>query len=405
VLLSLFTPTNNPQWLDEAYDSLLLQEHKEWEWVIVPNGPALNAPLPARITDDARVTVVPYRDRTEDLRIGALKRFACDACRGAAFVEFDHDDLLIPGILTDVAKELAKGAGFVFSDAAQFDFDAEQNLRSDVYSEEFGWESYPVRIYEHEVQAQRSFAVDARSLCQIHYAPDHIRVWSREAYYAAGGHNQTLLVGDDHDLVCRTYLAGVPFAHTGTCGYLYRNHQTQSYLRYNDAVQVQSQANCDKYLPELIKQWCKREKLNRVRLVNIYALNELKSLKTSSIGDVEAFNFLHRIPTKDVGELMAEVYRVLVPGGWFRSCTPSTSGFAAFSPVARSHWNKQAFRYFCNGRFWADMGKPPLAFQRVRCFEGYPEGNKGLGVHVYADLCALKGQRHCGPVGVQPFAE
>lgn len=37
-----------------------------------------------------------------------------------------------------------------------------------------------------------------------------------------GGHDASLPVTDDHDLLCRTYLAGVKFVHPPRCLYFYR---------------------------------------------------------------------------------------------------------------------------------------------------------------------------------------
>jgi glycosyltransferase involved in cell wall biosynthesis len=118
MLLSLITPTHKSDHLEETYRSLKLQSYDNWEWVLVPNG---KAQIPDTVTRDKRVRVV---EGGRDLHnVGALKKFACNAAKGDAFVEMDHDDLLRPGTaLSNIATKLIKGAGFVYSDTAVFRF-------------------------------------------------------------------------------------------------------------------------------------------------------------------------------------------------------------------------------------------------------------------------------------------
>ena len=91
--LSLFTPTHKPDYLVDAYSSLKLQTLTDWEWVILPNGKDVT--IPEVIRKDPRVKLVTTGNNSHN--IGALKRSACDATTGDILVEFDHDDLLVPG--------------------------------------------------------------------------------------------------------------------------------------------------------------------------------------------------------------------------------------------------------------------------------------------------------------------
>ena len=411
MLLSIFTPTSDLTFLEETYDSIRAQGYAtEWEWVIVPNGPTLAATLPPRITADANVRVVPYAEMPapeQSLKIGELKRFACDNCRGDVFVELDHDDLLVPGVLAEIAAKVAAGAGFVYSDDAQFRRE-NGTVTSHVYHSDYGWESYPFEAHGMQLKALRAFPATARSLCQIHFAPDHIRAWTRDAYYEAGGHDVSMLIGDDHDLVIRTYLAGVPFAHTGTCGYLYRNHPAQNYLKHNAAIQSQSATNCRKYLLPLIKEWCCRSKLPTFTIENRdndKLLKEIPGMQHDSVGHIRMVNCLHHTPQDMLRFFMEHVYRVLVPGGWFTSLTPSTRGPGAFVPTAQSYWNPHSFRFLTEDHYWKEWGKPHLSFQSVVTQDCYPAQNyadHGLW-HVSADLCAMKGQlHHPGRVYLRP---
>jgi len=50
---SVFTPTHRPNYLSDAYRSLCEQTRKDWEWVLVPNGP--KAYIPDALRKDPRV--------------------------------------------------------------------------------------------------------------------------------------------------------------------------------------------------------------------------------------------------------------------------------------------------------------------------------------------------------------
>src|SRR5690348_4542507 len=136
--ISVFTPTHKPDYLAEAHASLAAQQGVDWEWVLVPNGRAFE--VPERIRADARVRVVAAPDWIAKLGVGALKRFSCEQCEGDVLVELDHDDLLVPSALGKIAGAVSDGAGFVYSDFANFRADGS----CEVYDKAYGWESYAV---------------------------------------------------------------------------------------------------------------------------------------------------------------------------------------------------------------------------------------------------------------------
>lgn len=438
--LSLFTPTHDPSHLLDAWGSLQLQQGVKWEWILVPNGRCRPEDIPEQIAKDPRVRVVPFTaadsppaspwwrrtlDRLQHplrqpeasaapkVAIGALKLFACQQCRGRIFCELDHDDLLVPGVLQRVVELADRGAGFIFSDAANFL--GEQDHEPFGYDERFGWESYELQAYGRTVKATRAFPVTARSLCEIYYAPDHIRCWTRDAYFKAGGHDPTLSVGDDHDLMIRTYLAKVPFAHTGTCGYLYRRHSGNTFrARQQDVIRQQTD-NRDKYLWKLISEWCRRHSLDFLDLVQSERVIKdelgclqiepgqpfLQDIPDSSVGCVRAWGVVQFVPQELVPEFMNEVYRVLAPGGWLGMAAPSTDGRAAFAPPCRSWWNEFTFDFFTDSEHARMLPGLECRFQKVRCWTAFQDSSckqRHLS-YVYADLLALKGQRTPGWVG------
>jgi len=406
VLLSVFTPTNDVQYLDECLRSLEVQTYKDWEWVIAPNGKAADA-IPSKIAKHERVRIYPYQGPP---KIGAMKKFCCERARGEVYVELDHDDVLVPTILDKVAAAAKVGAGFIYSDAAVFVHDGQdkEKLLPIGYNEQWGWETYPFRVYGKEFLASRTFDLTARNLCEVYYSPDHIRCWSAEAYKQVGGHNAELEVGDDHDLICRTYLAGIKFKHTNSCGYLYRNHPGNTVKSHNSKIQEQQYANRDRYIYPLIDQWTARMKLGYINLTWDYEHlkfdddgNPVLVYDDSTVGSIRAYDFLHRLPQDKANAFMEECHRVLAPGGWLCLAAPSTDGAGAFLPHCRSYWNELSFDSWCIREYADMMGGTKGRYQKVRCFTQISTDRQIPNVpYVYADLCALKGQRQPGRVWI-----
>ena len=141
-MISLFTPPHDARYLGAAHDSLLAQVGAPaWEWVIVPNGNAVE--MPAAVRDDPRVRIVPAPAGLEREGVGALKHFACQHCRGDILFELDHDDLLAPTALAEVRDAVDReGAGFVYSDFCEFRADGS----SRTYLANHGWQQYEVEF-------------------------------------------------------------------------------------------------------------------------------------------------------------------------------------------------------------------------------------------------------------------
>jgi glycosyltransferase involved in cell wall biosynthesis len=425
---SVFTPTHRPDFINDAFESLLVQSDTDWEWVLVPNGGAV---IPDRIRAHSKVRIVPAPDWVSRLGIGALKRFACEQCAGDYLVELDHDDLLTPDALAKVNAAInATGAEFLYSDFSNFRADGS----CEVYDSAYGWQSYPFVLKGRSYTALRAFAPDASALHLIFFAPNHVRVWGRAAYQRAGGHDSTLGVTDDHDLVCRTYLTGAKFHYIPECLYLYRllPDGQNTYLQRNAEIQQKQQEVSNRYVYDLIAEWAKRSGLPMLDLGGAtgcpagYKSVDLRNadivcdiryglpVADSSVACIRAYDFLEHVPTcrdstcnhgadgkspKCVVGLMNEIYRVLAPGGWLVSRTPSTDGRGAFQdPTHVSFWNPNSFWYYTRAEQAKYVPGVRCRFQGTRIWQTFPtEWHKTHDIlYVYADLVALKGQRQPG---------
>jgi O-antigen biosynthesis protein len=413
--ISIFTPTNAERWLNTCYNSLCSQTYNDWEWVLTPNHMDPNL-IPERIRNDNRVRVIP-----SDLTgVGALKRFACEQCHGKLLVELDHDDRLTPNAL-DALSEAAKTTpdGFYYSDFVSLFPDG----RSEIYGSHYGWEGIPFEFEGEKHTAMRAFEPSARSLCEIYYTPNHVRAWSRRAYDLAGGYDANLAIGDDHDLVCRTYLAGIPFVRIPKVLYIYSSHPDSTSHKDNAAVQVQQRTNMARYTYPLIYEECKRHQKSMIDLglaaghrtgfqvLPFYfdgidaGFAKLQELPADSVGCFWVTDVLQRIPMTSIAEFFNLIYRALTPGGWVLFQSPSTddgeghAGRGAFQdPGHVSFWNVNSFWYYSHRDYAKHVRGLKARFQLVRCWTEYPTPwhKSNFIPYVHANMYALKGQRAPG---------
>jgi len=405
--VSLFTPTHNPQFLPDAYTSLLRQSVQDWEWVILPN--ANCGSLPVHIRADPRVVVISRPHAGTN--IGALKRAAADASSGDILVELDHDDLLMPGTtLQTICDKAHAGAGFIYSDNAAFRYKSaspsnlefDPDFRPFTYDPRHGWQTYPVHIYGRELLANRCFDVSPRTLCEIFYCPDHFRAWTRKAYYEAGGHNPKLAVCDDHELMIKTYLSGAKFTHTGGCHYLYRVFEHNTVKARNEQIQQTSRAHRRQYLSSLIDEWLRRTGFTKLDLSSLQRQgwrtdrHLLQGFGHSEHGHIVATNVLERMEGWQVREFMNEAYESLVPGGYLTVTVPDTRSAAAHSDVEwRSQFSAASMAPYTQKIMAERNGNIRCRFQQIDCVEVYPSDWHRDNGHKYLrfELMSLKGQR------------
>lgn len=401
MLLSVFTPTHNPTYLNEVWACLRKQTHQHFEWIVVPNGDMAEAvaAYAEQITEgDKRVRIITAPETIKG--VGALKKFACDQCQGSVYVEYDHDDLITDDCLATVHLAAAKGppVSFIYSDDVTMGFDGSPHK----FMTDFGWrhETWEYEGKHYHINKQPD--PHPRALCEILYAPDHVRAWTALAYKLVGGHNPALEVGDDHELIVRTYLKGVHFEHIQRPLYLHRlNKETTSQTSLEKISQTSWQTR-DRYLYALVAEWCRREKLPMFDLGGAHnspqgytpidkALPEgnpykgdvfavLEAMPDKSIGCVRASDFLEHIPPGDpVIRLMNLVYQKLVPGGFFLTHTPAIcdnagkAGRGAIQdPTHLSFWSPNNFWYFTNRDYSKFVPAIKCRFQTVRVFNYYP---------------------------------
>lgn len=395
--LSLFTPTHNPQYIKELWETIREQTFENWEWVIVANNGAKVE------IKDKRVKILNTPVGVDS--VGALKKFACENCTGDILVEVDHDDLLTSNCLEKLAEEFKDPeVGFVYSMNAKLgDFTP--------YNRAFGWEFKGFSYKGNALLAPIDFEPTAHSFSFIWFAPDHVRAWRKSVYNTIGGHNPEFDVLDDHDLLIRTYL-NTKVKFIPEVLYIYRLTGNNTFLERNAKIQTGTVELYNKYSYQLAERWCDLNDLPKIDIgggfnsPEGYISMDLKNadliadiskgipLPDNSVGIIRAHDILEHLPDKQF--IMSEIWRVLVDGGWLLSSTPSTDGRGAFQdPTHISFWNQNCFWYWTREEQAKYIYNDKIKFQEFRLETIFPtpwhkENNIS---YVIANLAAIKSDK------------
>lgn len=415
--VSVFTPSHSPRYLRDAWKSLSGQTHQNWEWVVGANGEnadLVEAVVAQETSGDSRVRVFRCPDTGN---IGALKRECCLRCDGDIVLELDHDDILTSDCLASVVEAVEKTGpmAFVYSD----DVTCNHEHQCAIFDKAYGWRHYSWQHGGQTYTVNKQPPPHPRSLSEILYAPDHVRAWTAAAYRLSGGHDPKKPVADDHDLVVRTYLAGVPFVHIERPLYFHRQDGKTTSQEKVERIQACSRETRHFKLRPLIAEWCRRENLPMLDLGGAHNCPpgfvpvdpaakdgyqcDVFHLKTeiadSSVGCFRASDFLEHIPGDRVPALMNLLYAKLVPGGFLISDTPSVSdsegkiGRGAFQdPTHCSYWSENNSLYYTDRNYAKYVPEIQCRFQTVRSGTWYPSEwhRKNFVPYVYWDAMSLK---------------
>lgn len=408
-LVSIITPLHKAgnQYIQETYESLLKQTNQNYEWIIVKNH---GGEVPDSFNNDNRIKLF----HSTKNGIGALKKEASSYATGDIIVELDADDQLLPEALAEIKAAFTPGIVFVYSDAIEYNEDG----TTQIYSSYWGWEKSNIKLNEKDYEYNLSFDVTPASIRQISWAPNHVRAWLREAYNEILGHDETIFVGDDHELILRFYVnyGSAGFKYIKKVLYLYRLHDGNTYKAKGDIIFDQSLANYNKYLYPITTRWAKDNNLrcldlggrlnsaNGFESVDLFDSDIIADLskpwpfEDNSVGVLRASDFVEHIG--DPIHLMNEAYRVLAPGGWFMISVPSTDGRGAFQdPTHISFWNENSFWYYTNENYAKYIPKFIGKFQLSHLVTFFPtEWHKEHNIsYVNAEL--ICGKPNYKPVG------
>lgn len=426
MLVSVFTPSHDPTKLNSVYNSLKEQTYSEWEWVVVGNGPdveRVKAFVDNLSDNDSRVRFLKH----ESSSIGALKRFACEQAKGDLYLELDHDDLLTSDCLAEVIEAARKSPrnSFIYSD----NLTLHENGTSWVYDKSHGWDHYSWEYKNNPYTINKTHDVNAKSLSEILWAPDHVRVWTKNAYLISGGHNKELIYGDDHELIIRTYLAGTQFVKIDKPLYIHQMSKESTCIKKQKEIQSLSHLHKNVYLHRLVNEWCRRENFPKYDLggahncpdtyipidlcakppgiaVDILSPEFDAVIPDNSVGCFRASDFMEHVPVLKITGLMNVLYKKLVPGGWLLTNTPAVSdsdgrvGRGAYQdPTHVSYWSENNWWYFTKKEYAKYVPEIKCRFQAAVNFNYYPSDfHKQFSVpYVRCDMCAIKDEKPWSP--------
>jgi SAM-dependent methyltransferase len=406
VSISIITPTHDLKFLGEAWRSI--RDQGDFEWVVLVNsaggmmpkaGVKMIEQVRGIVDDDPRVHV--HVDLTPFTGIGARKKVAFGAGTCDVLVELDHDDMLLPGALDELRAAFEdEGVGFAYSDCADFveGADGQGNLTYRSPDVRPGWLLSGFSFYDAEIggvrpgsyECVRSLPPTARAFSHIYTAPNHVRAWRRSVYEAVGGHDVTLPVCDDHELLCRTFLA-TKAVHIAKPLYLYRIVPGgNTWSSRVDEIKQRADKIQNDYLERLVLRECALLgvpaydlgggidgragwiSVDREGTPHLYAdLMQPWPFADGSVGAFRAHDLIEHLPDKM--HTMKEIHRCLRPGGWLLSMTPSTDGRGAWQdPTHVSFWNQNAFWYWTRDAQARYIRNDSIRFREVQLDSLFP---------------------------------
>lgn len=381
---SIITPTHKPTYISDLYDSIRNQIHRDWEWILYLNNECTKSDLPDRILRDERVKI--YIDKKCELskNVGYQKNKAFNLGTGEVLVEADHDDMLTPDCLSELAKiyKSKPDIGFVSSD------DAIYKNGATPFNPAHGWTYRYFDWLGNRLIAHKTFKPSAGSLSLIYYAPDHVRTWRTSVYKEVGGHDVNLSILDDQDLMIRTYLV-TKFYHIPKVLYVYRVHGENTWIDRNESIQENTFNLLNKWQQRLAERDADlkglrkidiggglypREGYETVDIKNgdiIADLNKIWPFGDNEIGVINASHVLEHL--RDTRHSMKEIHRVLTDGSWAFIEVPSTDGRGAWQdPTHVSYWNENSFWYWTQKEQMKFIYNEDIKFQAKKLGTGFP---------------------------------
>jgi len=209
-LISIITPIRNiGERLRETYKSVIAQTWWNWEWILVNDGDDnITGEIAQELASiEPRIKYYDIQPRSNS-RVGEAKYRGFSLSEGDYLVELDHDDMLVPEAIELVAFAFEKypDAGFCYSNYAEVDINFNDlSYGGDSFAYGYGLYTgfHHQGIYHTEQHTPHINPVSIRSNVAM---PNHLRAWTRNAYFGAGAHGRRLSIMDDLDIIIRTFL-------------------------------------------------------------------------------------------------------------------------------------------------------------------------------------------------------
>lgn len=201
--ISVVTPLYNTplEFLQQMIDSVRNQTYSNWELCLADGSDAEHAQVGELVQKLSAIdSRIRYRKLEKNGGISENTNAAMEMATGDYIALFDHDDLLHPSALYYVAKEIAKGADFVYTDELTFE-DEITNVTV--------------------THLKPDFAID--NLRSNNYIC-HLTVFSRNLYEKVGGFRKEYDGSQDYDIILRLTEQANNIVHIPHILYYWRAH-------------------------------------------------------------------------------------------------------------------------------------------------------------------------------------
>lgn len=218
---SIFTPTyQTGERIRRTYEGLKNQELTNWEWVVVDDSPDDDTwnILQEIASTDYRVKLNRIYPLTGG-NVGLAKHRAAMLCEGDWLVELDHDDYLTSECLSTSNDAILThpDAKFLYTNCSEMYDDGEMKHYDHDWTG--NWYAREDNYFDFGYAGHSWVNVDGKDVLAHHYPdinpltirfnismPNHARMWERKLYHEIGGHNKTMPVADDLEIIIRTFL-------------------------------------------------------------------------------------------------------------------------------------------------------------------------------------------------------
>jgi len=237
-IFSLFTTCyNSYEKILRAYKSVKEQTLHDWEWVILDDSPDDKhfSFLINLFKDENKIRL--YKRSVNSGSIGNVKNEAVSLCRGKYVIELDHDDEILPGVLSQATNVFEKDSeiGFIYMDYANI-YENGDNFN---YGTNFslGYAGYYRQKYNNRwLYVASTPNINNITLSHIVAVPNHPRIWRKSTLLEIGNYNEYLPVSDDYELLLRTAVnTKITKIHTlGYIQYMNNNDNNFSLIRNSE---------------------------------------------------------------------------------------------------------------------------------------------------------------------------
>ena len=248
-LFSFVTPLYETklEYFKYTYQSLCRQNINDWEWVLVDDSPEPLTYIQDFIKTVKDVRLRYFRIAPTNGNIGLSKWRGNCMSKGRWLIELDHDDVIMDWCLDTIVKAIKKYPKnrFIYSDNTTID--QNNKITPCQYGEDYSFglgygHSYesPTPLGNKTIRTDSTGPVNNACIRHIVGVPNHFRCWERDFYFSIGGHNQSVRIADDYELLVRSFL-GTKFTHIMACCYAQRFDGGNS--QYKESKDTDGQGN------------------------------------------------------------------------------------------------------------------------------------------------------------------